>query len=514
MQHFSPILLSRARYSPSLDGNVRLALREKELNAHIRLATIIIATLALLLNLYLISFPPSQSLNTSSNDIIEGGLGAKESAAKSSLLHYVANKDTDTNSILRFFDISRLDIEKAELTNICPTCASSDDKVVLSRIPSKNTRSITINNIQYYYQKFMYAYPNTRSLPALKISQNKFILLNSGNIIFKPNNKVTVYEKLIDNQGQITKKDSRPDPSSKLIKKLTLTNDSPIAINRASLTIVEDSEHIELSDYTKKPTSLSSGSNKITLTWDKLRSHESVDITISYKLDQQKLSWCSQIITTALEVNRSEASNCTHSPYDSQPTQYNKEADGFKDIVSSIEAKSPTKDQTVDKAEPNDEVIYQLAFSNPTDQDVVGFKPENLNMTDILEYANITDITGGKSNGTEIQWDSINIGAKQTTYLTVAIKVLSMIPNTNQPESNPASYDCVMSGSYGDEVVNINLPCSAYKQVEQQTFTNRNTGPTISLLVVAAIAGISLALYYFDTMDIYLLNNLRDGKDN
>lgn len=512
MQHFSPTLLSRAKYSPSLDGRVRLALREKQLSSQIRLATIVISAITILLNLYLLGLPPTESLNASQNDIIKGGVSLDDVSAKNTLLSYVSKNKQDSASIMEFFDITSSDIKKGDLVNLCVNCSNNSDKAVLGREPRADSNKLSINGGTYYYQKLADSFPGKSSLRALKTG-DKYILMNSGNVVFKPDNNLRVDQKLIDNLGLSTKSLELENlDSAQITKRVTLTNTSISALNSVSLELSEGGNNVTLENSTMKPETTESSGKSISLSWTRLEPGKSVELIYSYRPLREKSRWCSKLTTSALELSRSESTDCLVASFSNSATVLFSQSNSEKNIAKKVSVKSLDGNE-ITEAKLDQEIVYEISLTNQNDEDIKDFRPEDFDMADILEYSNISDIQGGNLTNDAISWDAIDIKGGHTAYLSVTTKIFHKAPSTNQPESNPLSFDCVMSATYGLTVANVSLPCSAYKRVEQKTFKSNSIGPLAALLMIAAIAGASICLYYFDIMDIHHLGKIRSGEN-
>lgn len=133
-------------------------------------------------------------------------------------------------------------------------------------------------------------------------------------------------------------------------------------------------------------------------------------------------------------------------------------------------------------AHGSDVIIYTLSVENTGQADVQNFVVEE-NISDILDYALVTDLHGGtKDDNNLVRWPAttVPIGQTITKQLTVTIK--NPIPQTPISASDPASHDLLLTNVYGS-TVNIKLPPTVVKTTEQITRTLPNTGPGTSLAV-------------------------------
>ena len=148
-------------------------------------------------------------------------------------------------------------------------------------------------------------------------------------------------------------------------------------------------------------------------------------------------------------------------------------------------------------AQPDDKILYTLTAQNK------GLAPTPFTFTeridDVEEYANVLDAGGGtqgidpQTKTAVITWPQVTIqpGQKVTSMFTV--QVMSTIPALATGASNPSSYDCRMSNTFGNNVT-IAVACPVQKQVVETVATELpHTGPTDNIL----ISGIALAIVVF-----------------
>lgn len=116
-------------------------------------------------------------------------------------------------------------------------------------------------------------------------------------------------------------------------------------------------------------------------------------------------------------------------------------------------------------------------------------------MSDVLDYADITDLHGGSMTPEQVvSWPAETIKAGQTATHQITVKVNDPIPQTPAGSSDPARYNLVMTNVFGD-AVNIRLPGSPTKSVETAAATLPNTGPGTSLIIAGAI--VIIAGYFY-----------------
>lgn len=143
-------------------------------------------------------------------------------------------------------------------------------------------------------------------------------------------------------------------------------------------------------------------------------------------------------------------------------------------------------------AKAGDTITYTLSAKNTGKVTVKKFVISE-NISDILDYADVTDYHGGKINDANVvSWPGADIKAGETLSVKLTVKVKNPIPNTPVSASNPGKFDLTMTNKYGDTTVNIHLPASPIKTTEQVATTLPNTGPGTNMIigfVVFTIAG-------------------------
>jgi uncharacterized repeat protein (TIGR01451 family) len=146
-------------------------------------------------------------------------------------------------------------------------------------------------------------------------------------------------------------------------------------------------------------------------------------------------------------------------------------------------------------AHAGDIINYTLSSKNTGNVTVKKFVIQE-NMSDVLEYATITNLHGGKiSSDNIVSWPAQDITPGQTATEQITIKVKDPIPQTPTSDSNPGAYDLMMTNVYGN-AINIKLPGGIVKTVEVvATKSLPNTGPGTSIIISAVI--VLLAGYFF-----------------
>jgi len=133
-------------------------------------------------------------------------------------------------------------------------------------------------------------------------------------------------------------------------------------------------------------------------------------------------------------------------------------------------------------ANANDVIVYKLETTNKGSQTVKDFIVEE-NLSDVLEYAAVVDLSGGRLDDQNIvRWPKKDIAAGSTLVQEVSVKIKDPIPQTPVSSSNPGSFDLVMANVYFGNSVNIKLPPSVIKSTELVVQTLPSTGPGLTLI--------------------------------
>lgn len=167
------------------------------------------------------------------------------------------------------------------------------------------------------------------------------------------------------------------------------------------------------------------------------------------------------------------------------------------DFVMSKTAVNVSKssiDATTTVATEGNIIKYSLTVTNK------GLAPSEIdlkeNLQDILEYSTITDNGGGVYDATlkSLTWPTVTLspGEKQTRVF--AVKILSKIPATAQGQSDPTSFDCVMTNVFGNQV-DVDVKCPTEKVVERVVRELPTTGPTEN--IIFAGGALAVVTYFY-----------------
>ncbi|HET7630278.1 MAG TPA: hypothetical protein VFK03_02795 [Candidatus Saccharimonadales bacterium] len=156
------------------------------------------------------------------------------------------------------------------------------------------------------------------------------------------------------------------------------------------------------------------------------------------------------------------------------------------DLTSGVDA-----DQAV--AHADDRIEYTIYAEN------TGLKPAKVDLTeslaDVNEYAQLLDNGGGNYDQTkkELSWGQLSLQPGQKVARSFTVQMLDQIPSTPQGQSEPGSYDCVMTNSFGN-TISTKVDCATPKVVEQTVKQLPETGTGAN---IAFGAGLLAVVVYF-----------------
>jgi hypothetical protein len=119
-------------------------------------------------------------------------------------------------------------------------------------------------------------------------------------------------------------------------------------------------------------------------------------------------------------------------------------------------------------------------------------------MTDTLEYGVLND-NGGSASVTEngatyLSWGKILLKPGEKVTRTITVKVHDVIPATARGTSEPGSYDCIMTNTFGNSL-SISVNCTAPKVLEAAIEQLPSTGPGENMLF-AGVLGSVVTFFY------------------
>ncbi len=146
-------------------------------------------------------------------------------------------------------------------------------------------------------------------------------------------------------------------------------------------------------------------------------------------------------------------------------------------------------------AQPGDTIKYTLTVVN---KGAVAAKDYIIHedMSDVLEYANLTDPGGGTiSDMFVVNWPAITIPANSSVSKQITVQVKNPLPTFAVNPDDPQGYNNKMTNSYGD-TVNISVPPNKVAAVTTAATTSLpNTGPGTTVFILFLITAIPAYFY-------------------
>lgn len=166
------------------------------------------------------------------------------------------------------------------------------------------------------------------------------------------------------------------------------------------------------------------------------------------------------------------------------------------ETAQSKEAKNLTQnaDASTVVAQASDRIEYTVYIENVGE--VPAAAPITEELTDVMEYATLQDNGGGTYNADThtLNWASVTLQPGEKASRTFVVKVNDKIATTAEGQSEPGSYDCVMTNAFGN-TVNVRVACEAPKVLEQTVSELPKTGPTENLIFAGILA--ALVTYFW-----------------
>ncbi len=170
-------------------------------------------------------------------------------------------------------------------------------------------------------------------------------------------------------------------------------------------------------------------------------------------------------------------------------------------IVMSKKVSNPS--QNIDNfngqtAKPGDTLRYSLTVSNNGSGDAKNYSIDSDNLTDVLEYADLSSSPGASFDAVtnRLTWPSLTIAAGASVTKTFEVKVKNPLPATPPSLSDPLSYDYQLRNVFGNEVV-VKLPKPTVTYIYTAATVSKlpSTGAGSSLII--AFLSISLVGYFY-----------------
>ena len=528
-------LVSNLAFSPALVGQLGFYAKRLKKEEATRRIGLVFTALALVLQSFAVFSPPEAANAASGNDFVSGGVTSKA--------QYLSNYDRNNNNIKDIFNavgITRAEIAAASENKYIKTgstnptylswgrqsrfSASQGEK--LYRIPVAPSGTTSIN--AYARPTTLYNSYNAKVMIGYSQKVGWFALMYScGNLVtvtYPPIQKCPVnYTGLYPNctappkMCTVPGKEMYPandprckaDPVAKCeslrITKLadnyhlaaTASTSGGATINGYVYTIKKDGVVV------KTQTVTTSSSTNTYVYNTSAQGAYTVTLTVKTSIGDKTGPECAKTFNIpAPEMCpqnpklTKDSPECQPCPGD--PTLWIKDEQCAAKVIETKIAANTTQnniDATTSTAKSSDRIVYTLEVANH------GKAPEQVTIVekldDVLEYATLLDNGGGVYNDTDktLTWPviTLNPGQKQTRLFTV--QVLGTIPAMGTGVSDPASYDCRMTNTFGNSV-DVMIDCPIEKQIVEQTVSELpHTGPTENMIFAGATLA-TVAYFY------------------
>lgn len=178
-------------------------------------------------------------------------------------------------------------------------------------------------------------------------------------------------------------------------------------------------------------------------------------------------------------------------PCEENPQIWYKDDACNPETAQSKEAKNLTQnvDASTVVAQAGDRIEYTVYVENVGE--VAANAPITEELSDVMEYATIQDNGGGSYNAEThtLSWQNVTLKPGEKASRTFVVKVNDQIATTAQGQSEPGSFDCIMTNAFGN-TVNVRVGCEAPKLIEQTINELPKTGPTENLIFAGGLAAV------------------------
>lgn len=184
-------------------------------------------------------------------------------------------------------------------------------------------------------------------------------------------------------------------------------------------------------------------------------------------------------------------------PCPSDPKLWVKDDECRAKVIRSKAAKNLTANTNATEvvAKGGHRIEYTLTASNEGKADAVFEMTDNL--SDVLEYSTLYDRGGATFNDATkvLSWGNITLKPGETQRRTYVIQVTGTVSAMARGNSEPSSYDCQMTNSFGNTVT-VAVDCPAPKVVEQVVPALPRTGATENMIIGGSILAVVAFLYF------------------
>lgn len=529
-------LISNLPFNPSLINQVAFYAKRLHKEEKLRRLGAGMMVLALIIQMFALISPPEPTLAASDNDILRGGFTSRDQAVAKCraneqgfatiLNHYQVNCDllaTATKFTIKSTDNNKL-LDSMGRIPQGPT-------IVRTGKPT-DEYPVRIGNTTYYMRNLWAWDSGAHSTYDILAVQNPhgasiMILFNCGNIVTNgPYTPPAPPPPPSDPPPPPPPSTPPPPPVTPGNAVCTSLTANTLSERRFRFTATTSGQDYSVNNYVfnfgdgnTKTVRTSSKSTSTTHTYESTNNfNASVVVSVSVQAASGRTTQtvqCQTTLTTSSidvcpkvpgdQATTAECDVCPDIPGEQSNPAECKPCDNSQNdqdtsacLVLTKTAKNNTQKQ--DNADnktayADDSITYSLRTKNTGKVTVKDFVVEE-NISDILDYAAVTNFHGGKlGDDNVVRWPATDIRGDGTLTKQLTIKVKSPIPATPSPISDRNKFDLVMTNVYGN-AVNIRLPETVIKTTEVVTTqTLPKTGPAETVMMSTVM--IMVISYFF-----------------
>ena len=454
-------LLGNLPFNPSLIGQVAFYAKRLHQEEKIRRLGVIMVALSIFIQMFAVVSPPEPTLANSNNDMIDGGFHSREEAAT----HCTGNTD-GFQVELAYFGIACEDVAVASTV----TLRSNDyDRQLFSMgelyYNKAGQTPVSIDGNTYWLRYLWSWDEGTESIyqalsGTTRYGLKFFILYDCGNLVFigvpAPPEKCPYNPAILASNPKcfepcpVSNKQHLPKTSPECFEPCPYNTSIPASSNQCF-------EPCPVSDKQTVP-----------------------------RLSPECFEPCPY--NTSIPANSPSCKPCE----EAQTREDKTACLEFKKVASNHTQNISNANGTT--AKPGDTIVYTLTTRN-RGKDRISQHIIKENVSDVLDYSDITDLNGGKLDSQQqVVWPALDISPNETVTKTITVKVKDPLPQTPVSSSDPGHFDLTMTNFYGNSV-EIKLPPSIIKTTEMVTRRLPNTGPGSTIAVSVSLAVI--VSYFF-----------------
>jgi hypothetical protein len=497
-------LVSNLAFSPALVGQLGFYAKRLRREEVTRRAGLIFMALALVVQSFSVFSPPESANAANTDNVIYSGIRNKEDL----LAIYDRGVDSagraDIKEIYAQFGITRQDITNMH-TGSYNTGDFSGKINTVGRlnwgVPYRSQVKVANSNTTVYTGGFTETYGKSWPMPALvgtrSIDGAWFaITLDCGNPVY-------VVTPPPAKQPAAVCKSLTIAPLSRTSARLTAVGATTDGATISGYTyVIKNSKGVVVLNQRVSDTRTTSTLDH-TLTKDDTYTAQ---VTANTSLGDRTSANCTQAVTISPEPRCPLNSALVESSPDCKPCPSDKTI-WYKDakciptfeLTKSVRnITQGTPDATQQTAKPGDQLQYTLRVKN------IGKDQGSYTMTDtvadILEYATIVNIGDGTmsaqsaTTAASVTWPSAVIKVNETMEKVIVIKIKDTIPAMTANLSNPQSYNCKITNTFGN-TLNVGIECPPEKVIEQTVAQLPHTGATENMIFSALV--IAVAVYFY-----------------